>query len=171
MTIEEERTRAQPAPHHRRPKQRLGALVGSGDRIAAFVLPFALVGVALTIAFPKAFDVGGPPPWLQALSGAVLAVGVVVWAWSVLLILTKARAGELVTTGPYALVKHPLYTAVALLVLPWLGFILDTWVGAVVGIALYAGSRLFAPAEEAELAAEFGAEWDAYCGRVKVRWV
>lgn len=106
-----------------------------------------------------------------AVSAVVLAVGVVVWAWSVLLILTRVRAGELVTTGPYSLVKHPLYTSVALLVLPWLGFLLGTWLGALIGIALYAGSRLFAPAEEADLAGRFGLEWAAYCRRVKIPWL
>ena len=155
----------------RRPQLGLGALIGSGDRIGAFILPFLLVGAALNIVFTEAFSVGGPPPWLQAVSAVVLAVGVAVWAWSVLLILTKVRAGDLVTTGPYALVKHPLYTSVALLVLPWVGFLLDTWLGALIGIALYAASWLFAPAEEADLADRFGPRWDAYCRRVKIPWL
>lgn len=51
------------------------------------------------------------------------------------------------------------------------GSLFDTWLGAVVGIALYVASRLFAPAEEAELAERFGGEWDAYCHRVKVPWL
>jgi protein-S-isoprenylcysteine O-methyltransferase Ste14 len=161
----------QPVRPGRRTGLQLSALIGSGDRIGAFALPFVLGGVALNIVFPEAFSVGGPPPWLRAVSAFVLAVGVVAWAWSVLLILTKVRAGELVTTGPYSLVKHPLYTSVALLVLPWLGFLFGTWLGAVLGIALYAASRLFAPAEETELAGRFGAEWDAYCHRVKVPWL
>lgn len=155
----------------RRPKLRLGALVGSGDRIAAFVLPFLLAGTTLDTVFPAVFSVGGPPLWLRAVSAFALAVGVVMWAWSVLLILTKVRAGELVTTGPYSLVRHPLYMSVALLVLPWLGFLLDSWLGAVIGASLYAGSRLFAPAEDAELADQFGPAWDAYCRHVKVPWL
>ena len=118
MTIANKTPAGQPVHPGRRPRLRLGALIGSGDRIGAFVLPFVLVGVALNIAFPEAFSVGRTPLWLQAVSAFVLAVGVAVWAWSVLLILTKVRAGELVTTGPYLLVKHPLYTSVAVLVLP-----------------------------------------------------
>jgi protein-S-isoprenylcysteine O-methyltransferase Ste14 len=171
VTTENKTQAGQPVRPGRPPRLRLGALIGSGDRIAAFILPFVLVGVTLNIAFPAAFSAGGPPAWLQAVSAFVLAAGVAVWAWSVLLILTKVRAGELVTTGPYSLVKHPLYTSVALLVLPWLGFLLDTWLGALIGIALYVASRLFAPAEEAELADRFGPEWDAYCRRVKVPWL
>jgi protein-S-isoprenylcysteine O-methyltransferase Ste14 len=170
VTIEN-KTAEQPARPGWRPRLRLSALIGSGDRIGAFVLPFAVIGAALNIAFPEAFGVGGPPPWLQVVSAFVLAAGVVAWAWSVVLILTKVRAGELVTTGPYSLVKHPLYTSVALLVLPWLGFLLDTWLGAAIGIALYLASRLFAPAEESDLAGRFGPEWNSYCRRVKVPWL
>jgi len=147
------------------------AQIGSGDRIGLFVLPVLVVGIALNIAFPAAFSVGGPPPWLAVLSAVLLAVGVVIWGWSVALILTRVRAGELVASGPYALVKHPLYTAVALLVLPWLGFLLNTWLGVVVGATLYVASRRFAPAEEADLARRFGPEWDAYRRSVRIPWL
>jgi hypothetical protein len=54
--------------------------MGSGDRIGAFVLPVVVVGVALNIAFPDAFGVGGPPAWLRLVSVVVLAVGLVGWA-------------------------------------------------------------------------------------------
>lgn len=60
--------------------------------------------------FPDVFSVGGPRRWLQVMAVVLFAVGVVVWAWSVVSILTKVRDGELVTSGPYALVKHPLFT-------------------------------------------------------------
>lgn len=158
-------------PSADRPRLGLRALIGSGDRIGLFVLPIVVVGVVLALAFPAVSSVGGPPTWLWVLSTVVLTVGVVVWGWSVALILTRVRAGELVTTGPYSVVKHPLYTTVALLVLPWLGFLFDTWLGAVLGIALYVGSRLYAPAEEAELAERFGPAWDAYRRSAKLPWL
>ena len=137
-------------------------LVGSGDRIGLFVLPVVVVGVILNIAFPSVFEVGGPPPVLRAVSIIVATVGIVMWIWSAVLILTKVPKGELITGGPYAIVKHPLYTAVALLVLPWVGFLLNTWLGAAIGIALYVGSRIYEPEEEARMSEAFGARWDAY---------
>ena len=73
--------------------------------------------------------------------------------------------------GPYAWVKHPIYTSVGLLVLPWLGFLLNTWVGAVIGIALYVASRRYAPTEEAVLAETFGAAWDRYTRTVRLPWL
>jgi protein-S-isoprenylcysteine O-methyltransferase Ste14 len=149
----------------------LKALVGSGDKIGLFTLPFLIVGVILNIAFPSLFNVGGPPIALRAISIVLVIVGITVWAWSVVLILTKVPRGELITSGPYALVKHPLYTGVALLVLPWVGFLLNTWLGAAIGAALYIGSRRFAPAEEEALLKTFGAAWDQYRKAVKVPWI
>jgi protein-S-isoprenylcysteine O-methyltransferase Ste14 len=101
----------------------------------------------------------------------MLIPGVIVWIWSVVLILTKVPQKELITDGPYSLVKHPLYTGVALLVLPWIGFLLDTWLGVVIGIVLYTGSRLFSPEEEAVLSKTFGTTWDEYCDKVKIPWL
>ena len=141
-------------------------LVGSGDRIGAAFLPFAIVGIVLNVAFPAAFEVGGPPAWLRTLSIAVLAIGVAIWAWTVALILIRVPKGELITTGPFRLVRHPLYTDVALLVLPWLGFLLDSWLGLALGVVLYVASRRYEGAEETELAARFGEDWEAYRHRV-----
>ena len=67
--------------------------------------------------------------------------------------------------------EAPLYTRAALLVLPWLGFLLNTLLGAAIGIVLYVASRMFAPAEEVELAQTFSAVWDAHTADVKLPWL
>lgn len=149
----------------------LRTLVGSGDRIGMLTLPFLIVGVILNILFPSLFSVGGPSTTLKLISVIMLIPGVTIWIWSVVLILTKVSQGELITTGPYALVKHPLYTGVALLVLPWIGFLLNSWLGAVIGAIVYIGSRLFSPEEEKALSNTFGATWDEYCNRVVIPWL
>jgi len=145
--------------------------VGSGHRIGLLELPFLAVGLTLNTMRPEIFTVGGPPSWLQALSVATLIPGVTIWLWSVVLILTKVPRHELITTGPFALVKHPLYTGVSLLVLPWVGFLFDSWLGVVLGAVLYAGSRVFAPAEEREVADSFGAAWEEYRDKVMIGWL
>jgi protein-S-isoprenylcysteine O-methyltransferase Ste14 len=149
----------------------LRGLVGSGDRIGLLVLPFLVVGLILNIAFPSQFNVGGPPIILAVISLVILVPGVAIWIWSVVLILTRVPKRQLITTGPYSIVKHPLYTGVALLVLPWIGFLLNTWLGVVIGSVLYVGSRLFAPKEEEVLSKAFGTTWDEYCSKVKLPWL
>jgi protein-S-isoprenylcysteine O-methyltransferase Ste14 len=152
-------------------KMNVKVLVGSGDKIALFTLPFLIIGLILNAAYPSLFDVGGPSNVLRVVSIVVLIPGVALWLWSVILILTKVPKGDLITTGPYSLVKHPLYTSVALFVLPWIGFLLNTWLGALIGTVLYLGSRIFAPTEEAELSKAFGDSWDEYFNTVKIRWL
>lgn len=156
---------------HDQVKMKLKALVGSGDKMGLLVLPVLAIGLALNILFPEVFRVGGPPPFLKVISILLLIPGVTIWIWSVALILTKVPRRELITGGPYALVKHPLYTDVALLVLPWLGFLCDTWLGAAVGVVLYIASRLFSPAEEKALSQAFGPAWNDYCRNVKLPWL
>lgn len=149
----------------------LKKLVGSGDKIALVTLPFLVVGVVLNAAFPSVFDVGGPPPLLRAISIVVLTVGVTIWIWSVVLVLTRVPRGELIRTGPFAWVKHPIYAGVSLLVLPWLGFLLNTWLGAVLGVVMYVAARMYAPEEETELARTFGSAWDDYRHTVRIPWL
>jgi hypothetical protein len=78
----------------------LKLLVGNGDKIGLFFLPFLLVGLLLNIVYPSAFDVGGPSAVLRVVSIVVLIPGLVIWAWSVALILRKVPRGELITNGP-----------------------------------------------------------------------
>jgi protein-S-isoprenylcysteine O-methyltransferase Ste14 len=149
----------------------LKELVGSGDKIGLLVGPFLIIGLILNIFFPAFFNVGGPPAGLKIISMILLVPGVIIWIWSVILILAKVPKQELITNGPYSIVKHPIYTGVALLVLPWVGFLMNTWLGALIGVILYAGSRLYSPLEEDKLAKAFGAAWEDYRKRVFISWL
>jgi protein-S-isoprenylcysteine O-methyltransferase Ste14 len=148
----------------------LKSLVGSGDKIGLFVLPFVVGGLVASFLFPSAFAIPQSAV-VTVVGGALLVSGLLVWAWSVILILTQVPKGRLIASGPYALVKHPLYCGVALLVLPGLGFLLNTWLGLAFGVVLYAGSRIFAPKEEQTLARTFGTDWDEYAKTVRLSWL
>ncbi len=149
----------------------LKALVGSGEKIGLLTLPFLIIGLILNILIPSLFSVGGPQLVLKVISITMLIPGVTLWIWSVVLILTKIPQKELITNGPYSLVKHPLYTGVALLVLPWIGFLFNTWLGVLIGMIVYIGSRVFSAEEEENLSKTFGAAWDEYCHKVKIPWL
>jgi protein-S-isoprenylcysteine O-methyltransferase Ste14 len=149
----------------------LKRLVGSGDKIMLLTLPFLIIGLVLNILRPPLFSVGGPPIALQVLAIIMLIPGITIWLWSVVLILTKVPRQELITSGPYALVKHPLYTGVGLLVLPSIGLLLDTWSGVLIGFVLYVAARIFAPEEEKTLSKTFGVAWVEYCKKVKISWL
>ena len=146
-------------------------LTGSADRIMLLTLPFLIMGLVLNILRPSLFSVGGPPTALKALSIIVLIPGVAIWIWSAVLILKEVPKQKLITSGPYSVVKHPLYTGVALLVLPWIGLLFNSWLGVLIGIILYVASRIFSPEEERTLSTAFGPAWDEYCTNVKIPWL
>ncbi len=150
---------------------KLKDLVGSGDKVMLVPLPFLIIGLALNILFPAWFTVGGPSNALKVVSILLLIPGVILWIWSVVLILIKVPQKQLITSGPYALMMHPIYAGVALLVLPWAGFLLNTWLGALVGIALYIGCKWFAHEEEETLSRSFGSAWQKYHRQVKMPWL
>jgi hypothetical protein len=56
---------------------KLRALVGSSDRIMLLAAEFVIAGVAMNLAHPTWFAVGGPPTLLRVLSIAALLPGLV----------------------------------------------------------------------------------------------
>ena len=149
---------------------KLKVLVGSGDRIMALTAPFIVIGVAANIIWPSVFSLGFGRGGLIA-GLVMLVVGVPVWLSGVALVLVNVPRKRLITTGPFAVLPHPMYTAVALLVIPGIGLLLDTWVGAAIGVALYVFARLFSPAEDQVLAKVFPKDYPAYRKRVLISWL
>jgi len=150
---------------------KLKTVIGSGGKIAGFLLPFLVAGIIAGKFYPHLFTIGSPSITLICISIVLLTAGVVNWLWSVILIAVKVPKKELITTGPFSVVKHPLYVGFAFLVLPWLGILLHTWLGVILGIILYIGTRLYARQEEKLLSSAFGKEWDDYCSGVLLPWI
>ncbi len=149
---------------------KLRILVGSGGRIMSLVLPFLVAGIVSNILWPHVFRLGFGMAGLIA-GVALLLVGVPLWLYSVALILIDVPKKRLITRGPFRIVLHPLYTSVALLVLPGLGILLDTWLGAGVGLVLYISSRIFSPEEERILQKIFPKEYPEYRLKVIIPWL
>lgn len=145
-------------------------LVGAGDRIMALAAPFAVVGLAANLLWPSVFrmGLGAAAPLL---GGILLTIGVPLWLGSAVQVLVSVPKGRLITTGPFALMLHPLYTSVALLVIPGCGLFFDSWLGFVLGLVLYVASRRYAPSEERELAERFGEDYAEYRRHVLLPWL
>jgi protein-S-isoprenylcysteine O-methyltransferase Ste14 len=149
---------------------KLKILVGMGGRIMSLTLPFIVVGIVANILWPRVFTLGFGTGGLIA-GIVLLALGVPAWLTSVALVLIHVPKKRLITSGPFAVILHPMYTVVALLVLPGVGLVLDTWVGAGIGAALYVASRIYSPREEEILEKIFPTEYPAYRKRVLLPWL
>ena len=122
--------------------------------------PFVGFSAALDAALLVAADV------LAALSVWLLAAAVRTLGkeWSLTARLVEGH--RLVTEGPYALVRHPIYTGMAGLLLAT-ALTYSHWLGLLMGVVLFtAGTVVRVRSEERLLRAAFGAEFDAYARRV-----
>lgn len=74
---------------------------------------------------------------------------------------------QLVTSGPFAWVRHPIYAAMALFLIAWaLSSGREYYL--IVGLPIFiAGTLIRTRREEALLRGQFGAQYDAYAARVK----
>ncbi len=149
---------------------RLKVLVGEGQHVMGLTMPFVAVGIAANLIWPAIFSMGFGSTGL-IIGIVLLVVGVLLWLTSVVQILVNVPRKRLITTGPFALMLHPLYTSVATLVLPGCGLLLDTWLGFAVGAVLYVSSRIFSPREEKLLTRYFPVEYPAYRAKVVFPWL
>lgn len=109
----------------------------------------------------------GPPTVLRVSGALLLVAGTVLaaGAWRETQDIRLADPDRLVTTGPYARSRHPMYRAWALGhlgcgLLVRSGWALAAWVPAVLAV------RRQVEAEEAALRRRFGAAWDRYAEAV-----
>jgi protein-S-isoprenylcysteine O-methyltransferase Ste14 len=149
---------------------KIKTLIGAGDQIMGFTLPFAIVGIALNMLYPEFFRMN--LGLLGKITGIVfLIIGVPIWLTSAVQVLLYVPQRKLITSGPFAILLHPLYTSVALLVLPGVGFLLNTWIGLAIGLVLYFFSRRYSVNEEKTLDEMFSEEYRSYRSRVLLPWL
>jgi len=151
-------------------KLNIKQLVGAGDVIIGITLPFALIGIIANIIFPQWFKMNIGMTGI-IIGAVILIFGVPFWLISVIQMLKYVPQNKLITKGAFRIMSHPIYTSVALLVIPGLTLVLDTWVGFGIGFILYIISRIFRVSEEKKLEDNFAEEYKAYRSTVVIPWL
>ena len=161
---------------------RLGGPVQKGqplwDRL--FMLA-AVIGWCAWLVFmaldAQRWHVSAMPVWLEALGGILIAAGYIaimpVFAAnsfaSPTVRVQSERGQRVIDSGPYAIVRHPMYAA-AMLYLIGMPLLLGSWYG-LIGTALFAfGIARRAMGEEGKLQREL-AGYDDYMKRVRYRLI
>lgn len=145
-------------------------LIGSGDKIMKFTLPFAIIGIVLNVIYPQWFKINLEKT-VFIIGTVLLILGIPFWIISVVQMLKYVPQKKLITRGPYRIILHPIYTSVALLVIPGFSLLFDTWVGLAIGVILYIFSRLFRHMEDSELESIFKEEYKTYRSSVIFPWL
>ena len=83
---------------------------------------------------------------------------------------TPPTNARLVTTGPFRLTRNPMYLGLVLFT-SGIAFAVGAWPMFLAPLATFATANfVHIPFEEAKMRRQFGAEFDAYCAKVR-RWI
>jgi protein-S-isoprenylcysteine O-methyltransferase Ste14 len=90
------------------------------------------------------------------------AVGALFWGWTAVYFLRRFFSGRLLTGGPFAWCRNPIYASMIVFIVPGIALLWDAWPLLVADVALYVIFRRFIGREYAALARAFGREYERY---------
>ncbi len=141
---------------------------GIGPRITAATLTYAVLAGLLTWAFPRECLVGAlTVPVVRSVAVLLIAIGVVIWILGIVGAMRAYNRDELVTTGIFGLVRHPIYAAWIVFNLPGLCLLTTSWPFLLTPLVAYAVFKSSIHMEDAYLSQRFGQAYLDYRGRVR----
>lgn len=147
---------------------RVQRLAGAGFTLAGSVVIGTLLQIASALAITwRLSDKPLAPSGLELIGVLALApLGAALFVWA--LASGRGKGGRLVTGGPYAWMRHPVYLAFFAMLLAT-GLLASAGLRLAVAVVIYlAGTEMRIASEEPELAAAFPAEYERY--RARTRW-
>lgn len=144
---------------------------GRGMFLVRFVMFFILIGwlilYAINPIWMRALSIDFPN-WLRWIGFALGLASLGLWSWTQVALgkewspqLQLRKEHHLVTTGPYARIRHPLYTAMIGYGTS-LAFVTANWFFVFLAIMVIAGLFARVPKEEQMMIKEFDQEYKAY---------
>ena len=142
--------------------KKLNAL-GIGPKIGIVAIPYLIVTILLNIYYKDLFYVGKILDFPLFVFGIILLIiGVIFYIITVRLLLKGLKTTTLMTTGTYYLCQNPLYTAIILMIIPGLSFVLHSWLILTTSIVAFVLFKTQIKSEYKELETFFGGSYEAY---------
>ena len=140
---------------------------GVGPRWTLVSIFFAAPALAARAEWPALFSIPlAPRPLVVGIGVALLAIGLPFFGAAAHTLHRGFKDGELFTSGPYGLCRHPIYGSWIAFNVPGLMLLADTWIGLLAPLPMYAALRVMVRAEETWLEGKFGERYRAYRARV-----
>jgi protein-S-isoprenylcysteine O-methyltransferase Ste14 len=150
----------------------------AGDKLFMTALQFAWCGWVVLMGFDaRRWQLSHVPVWLSVLGAVLIALGFgVIWLTfrvnsfaAPVVKIQRERGQRIVTTGPYRIVRHPMYAGGALYLIG-MPLLLGSWLGLVLVPLFLWGLSTRIALEERTLRGEFP-DYADYAARVRFRLI
>lgn len=142
-------------------------LGGIGPRMVLLCLPYIALSVGILIAHPDFLDIS----WLQStivryIGFGWLAAGIILWISSVITFVSAFQQKKLVTSGPFAICRNPVYASFIVFIIPALGVIFHSGLILSIALVMYLAFKICIHGEMIVLRRTFGEDYENYLGAV-----
>lgn len=136
---------------------------GVGPKIVASVLASAALAGVFSYRFPDAcaFPVLRQPP-LVIFAVALIVTGVPIWLIGAIAVMRAYNRDQLLASGVFGLVRHPMYTAWIVLILPGIALLTASWPFLLMPLVGYAAFKTVIHTEDEYLQNRFGPSYSDY---------
>lgn len=138
-------------------------LFGCGPKLALLCLPYILLALIIMIKYPEFLDLRFIDLLLFKVLGIVwLGLGLFFWVYSALYFLKYFEPGKLITKGPFALCRNPIYSSIIVFIIPSLSIIFHSGLTLSIALVLYIGFKISIHGEANVLRKIFAEEYNEY---------
>lgn len=139
------------------------SLFGCGPKLALLCLPYVILSLIVMYKYPGFFDLKFLDlTFAKTMGYILLGLGVIYWMYSAIFFLKYFRPGSLITTGPFALCRNPIYSSIIIFIIPSLALIFHSGLTFSIALVLYIGFRISIHGETSVLRRIFGEEYEKY---------
>jgi protein-S-isoprenylcysteine O-methyltransferase Ste14 len=142
-------------------------MFGMGPRILSVSLAWALLTGLISYRWPETFCLRAIPYGVCAVvGGLMLAAAVVILSRTGPLMKRGFESGQLVTSGPFSVVRNPIYAVNIFLIIPAIAVLFRSWLMLSTALVAYLAFKWMIRVEDKYLAEKFGQDYRDYCARV-----
>ncbi len=135
---------------------------GVGPKMALTLVPFILLLGTLNIIFSPAFQLPINQIWMISIGIVLIIIGIIIFIKSEILLAKAYKASELLVTGLYGHMRHPMYGSFILLITPGIVIMINSWILFFLPFIFYIIFRIFIKQEESYCLKKFGEKYNHY---------
>jgi protein-S-isoprenylcysteine O-methyltransferase Ste14 len=138
-------------------------LFGCGPKLALLCLPYVILSLIVMYKYPGFFDLRFLDSTFSKVLGFIwLGLGVIYWMYSAIFFLKYFKPGYLITQGPFALCRNPIYSSIIVFIIPSLALIFHSGLIFSISLVLYIGFKISIHGETNVLRRIFGEDYEIY---------